>query len=147
MPRSKIDLRRLGRAALAVWSLSIAAAACSNAPAAELSARDQPWFGLTLPPGLVPHQLQVISERAAAPAVVPTGEERFTELAGASLHRDLETIVGFSKESEETSEVGDGQLWGRITGLPSGKRTIEWAADQLRSRRHRARRAPAFRSG
>lgn len=133
MTRSEIDVRRLGRTALAVWLLSLAATACTDAPATELRTSDLPWFGLTPPPGLVPHQLQVISERAAAPAAVPTGEGGFTELAGASLHRDLETIVAFSKESEETSEVGNGQLWGRITGLPSGRKTIEWAADQLRA--------------
>jgi hypothetical protein len=79
-----------------------------------------PWFGQPLPPGFDPIALQVISQRGAAPAVVPPGENDFRELTGAALQPHL-----------ETKEVGDGQIWGRITGFASGNRTVEWAADQF----------------
>jgi hypothetical protein len=36
-------------------------------------------------------------------------------------------------ESEETAEVGEGQIWGRITGFPSGSKTIEWAVAEFRA--------------
>jgi hypothetical protein len=84
-----------------------------------------------LPPGFHPEELQVISVRGAAPAVVPEGEAGFIELQGGAIRKHLEEIVAFSTESRESKEIGDGMLWGRVTGLPSGNRTIEWAADQL----------------
>jgi hypothetical protein len=49
------------------------------------------------------------------------------------MQADLETIVGFSRASEENAEVGEGQIWGRITGFPSGSKTIEWAVDEFRA--------------
>ena len=111
------------------------AAACSEMPGAEApeTAGDEPWFGVTLPPGLTPHALEVISERPAAPAVVPPDEARFMELSGTEIQRDLEAIVAFSRESRTSREVGDGLLWGRITGFPSGNGTVEWAAERLRA--------------
>ena len=59
-------------------------------------------------------------------------DPRSPELASASLVRDLETIVGFSKSSRADREIGSGQLWGRVAGLPSADRTVAWAADQLK---------------
>jgi hypothetical protein len=100
---------------------------------AREAAADEPWFGVMLPPGLEPHAVEVISERGAAPAAVPQDEARFTELVGAAIQADLETIVGFSHESRAAREVGDGLLWGRITGFPSGNETVAWAAEQLRA--------------
>jgi hypothetical protein len=101
--------------------------------AAQSPAPSGPWFGVMLPPPLTYHALEVLSERPAAPAVVPAVEERFTELAGSSMQRDLATIVGFARESRTGREVGDGGIWGRITGFPSGNRTVEWATDQFRA--------------
>ena len=112
-------------------------AACAEMPGAEAPesapAAEGPWFGVMLPPGLTPHTLEVISERPAAPAVVPQGEARFTELSGPEIQAYLEAIVAFSHESRASREVGEGLLWGRITGLPSGNETIEWAAEQMRA--------------
>tara|TARA_B100000586_G_scaffold184592_1_gene135526 strand:+ start:34 stop:1602 length:1569 start_codon:yes stop_codon:yes gene_type:complete len=113
--------------------------ACSDTRAAEAPAADQarsadePWFGVMLPPGFEPHALHVISNRPAAPAVVPEGESQYRELAGDAIQAHLETIVGFSRESEETTEVGEGQIWGRVTGFPSGAKTIEWAVSEFRA--------------
>lgn len=113
------------------------ATACTEMPGAEApeeaAVGDEPWFGVMLPPGLTPHALEVISDRPAAPAVVPQGEARFTELSGAEIQAHLETIVGFSHESRASREVGEGLLWGRVTGLPSGNETVEWAAEQMRA--------------
>ncbi len=120
-------------------------AACTDMPAAEAplsdeaaaagqaAPTDEPWFGVMLPPGFEPHALQVISARPAAPAVVPEGESGYRALAGAAIQASLETSVGFSRESEESREVGEGQMWGRITGFPSGSKTVEWAVSEFRA--------------
>jgi hypothetical protein len=70
--------------------------------------------------------------RGVRPAIVPPGEAKFRELEGATIRGDLETIVGFSKESRASHEIGNGQLWGRVTGFPSSSKTINWAAEQFR---------------
>jgi len=118
------------RASVTLMVLLAASAATVDAQAPAVRG---PWFGVMPPPPLTYHTLEVLSERPPAPAVVPAGEERFTELSGASLHRDLATIVDFAKESRRNREVGDGGIWGRITGFPSGRKTIEWAAEQFRA--------------
>ncbi len=117
--------------------LAAALSGCTNAASqGEVGNRpalsDAPWFGVMLPPGLTDGS-PVIGTRPAAPAVVPDGEGRFTELAGAAIRRDLETIVSFSHESRRSREVGEAMLWGRITGFPSGNRATEWAAEQFRA--------------
>jgi hypothetical protein len=122
-----------GRLALALAALTAPLAACTELPGSEAPAAEGPWFGVMLPPGLTPHALEVISDRPAAPALVPPGEDRWAELSGAALREHLEAIVALALESRTSREVGDGMLWGRITGLPSGNRTIDWAAEQLRS--------------
>jgi hypothetical protein len=104
----------------------VAGQAAAQAPASTA------WFGVAPPPPLSYHALEVLADRPAAPAVVPAGESQWTELAGASLERDLATIVGFSHESRRNREIGEGMLWGRVTGFPSSARTIEWATDQFR---------------
>ncbi|MFW6199797.1 MAG: M28 family peptidase [Gemmatimonadota bacterium] len=94
---------------------------------------DEPWFGLTLPPAFLPHSVPVlIGDRGPAPAVVPVGEEEFQDLEGERLKRDLETIVDFSRESREEREIGEGMIWGRITGFPSSRRTVEWSVEEFR---------------
>lgn len=73
----------------------------------------------------------MINVRGAAPAVVPAGEGEFRELAGEAIREHLATIVDFSKKSRAEKEIGEGQLWGRVTGLPSGNETVAWAAEQF----------------
>lgn len=96
-------------------------------------ADNQPWFGVTPAPGFDPAIAPVIigSDYGPRPAIVPPGEESDSALAGEALRRDLEAIVDFSKWSRETNEVGTGQLWGRITGLPSGDRTMDWVEQRF----------------
>jgi hypothetical protein len=74
-----------------------------------------------------------VGARAARPVTLPSGEPDAPELTGDLIRKDLETIVAFSKESRRTREVGAGQLWGRISGLPSSAKTIAWAVDQFRA--------------
>ena len=74
----------------------------------------------------------IVGDRGPAPAIVPPGEGEYLELTGAAIRADLETIVQFSRESRERREIGSGQLWGQITGFPSSRDTIAWAAEQFR---------------
>lgn len=114
-------------------TILLAAAALLVAHTAPVRAQSAggAWFGVPLPPGFEPEELQVISVRGAAPAVVPEGESDFRELQGPAIREHLEQIVAISHESRETEEIGEGMLWGRVTGLPSGAQTIQWAADQF----------------
>jgi len=118
----------MSRATTPVWLALVLAAgqAAAQAPASAA------WFGVMLPPPLTFHELEALADRPAAPAVVPAGETQWTELAGAGLQRDLTTIVGFSHESRRTREIGEGMLWGRVTGFPSSARTIDWATEEFR---------------
>ncbi len=102
--------------------------------ATQVAPGQDAWFGLSLPPGLQPHASPaIIGDRGPVPAMVPAGEEGHRELEGARIQHDLETIVGFSRASRELHEIGGGQLWGRITGFPSGAATVTWAAEQFRA--------------
>jgi hypothetical protein len=91
-----------------------------------------PWFGLVVPSRAGSAPAVVVGARGPRPVTGPAGEVAPPELAAAAIRRDLETIVGFSHESRTTREVGTGQLWGRITGLPSGRKAVEWTVDQFR---------------
>jgi len=99
---------------------------------AAAAAKPGPWFGVKLPPKLSAVPAVVVGDRGTRPAIVPQGEASFHEFDGATIRKDLETIVGFSKESRAAKEIGSGQLWGRISGYPSSAKTIEWAAEQFR---------------
>lgn len=135
------SIERSGRRTFAgppVRSLLLPAAAAVLAVAAvdPLLGQDAPggdaWFGLPLPPGLEPHApAAVIGDRGPVPAAVPPGEESYRELEGGRIRRDLDTIVGFSRQSRERREIGEGRLWGRITGFPSSARTVRWATEEL----------------
>jgi len=104
-------------------------------PAAAQAPATAPWFGVTPPPPFAPHASPVIlgQDYGPRPALIPPGEERFPELTGAAIRRDVASIIGFSMRSRESREVGDGLLWGRITGLPSGEATMDWATERLRA--------------
>jgi Peptidase family M28 len=96
------------------------------------SSRTTAWFGLPLPPkpGSVP--AVVTGTRGPRPVMLPSGEPAFPELRAAAIRADLEQLVAIAKESQTTREIGTGQLWGRISGFPSGVKTAQWAADAFR---------------
>ena len=91
------------------------------------------WFGLPLPPPFGKDPAVIVGDRAPRPVILPAGEPANPEFVGATIRKDLETIVGFSKESRATKEFGSGQMWGRVSGFTSGAKTISWAADQFRN--------------
>src|SRR4051794_27403949 len=94
--------------------------------------RNGPWFGLTLPPPLGAEPAVLVGNRAPRPVRVPPNAPSGAEFNATTLRADLTTVVGFSRESRATKEIGSGQQWGRVSGFPSGAKTIEWAADQFR---------------
>ena len=61
----------------------------------------------------------IVGDRAPRPVVLPSGEAPAPELTGATIKADVETIVGFAKESRSTREIGSGQMWG---GSPASHR-------------------------
>lgn len=93
---------------------------------------DGPWFGVPQPPGPEADPAVLVGARSPRPVATSIGAAP-PELAAAALRADLTTIVGFSKASRASHEVGTGQLWGRIAGLPSLDTTVAWAAGQLRA--------------
>lgn len=130
-----MSFRNIYRALVAVllsfaFIIAPALPSIAQAQVAETSA----WFGVTPAPGFQPHVPPLIigSDYEPRPALVPAGEESFTSLQGEVILRDLKTIVDFSRWSRETQEIGSGQLWGRVTGLPSGERTMDWVERRLR---------------
>jgi hypothetical protein len=94
---------------------------------------DGPWFGVTLPPPAGKDPAVIVGGRAPLPFVMPPGEAKSPELSGAAIRADVEKIVGFATESRTTHEVGSGQLWGRISGLPSSLKTVDYVASQFRA--------------
>jgi hypothetical protein len=88
------------------------------------------WFGIAPPHGHSdPHRPVVdVKHIAIPPANVPQGEEKYRELQGARIFRDVATIVDFSKQSYK---AGD-KVWGRVTGFPAAKATLEWTAQQFK---------------
>ncbi len=91
-----------------------------------------PWFGLPLPPPFGKEPAVIVGDRAPRSSVLPAGEAASPELAGAAIRKDLEAIVRISKDSRANHEFGSGQMWGRVSGYPSGAKAIDWAADQFR---------------
>mgnify|MGYP001224114115 CR=1 FL=1 len=88
------------------------------------------WFGIPVPKGMGnPHAPVVdVANVRVPPARVPPGEERYMELRGERIKADVAKIVDFSRESRR---AGD-RVWGRVTGFPAAKRTIEWVAARFR---------------
>ena len=99
---------------------------------ARAAAKPGPWFGVPLPPPLGKEPAVIVGDRSPRPVTLPPGEPAAPELVGAPIKADVETIVGFSKESQNSGEIGSGQMWGRIAGLPSGAKTVGWAASSIR---------------
>mgnify|MGYP000061566538 CR=1 FL=1 len=101
--------------------------------AASNAQQPSPWFGISQPPGFNAHETPVIlgEDYGPRPAIVPAGEEEHHELQGSVIYDDLVAIVDIAKQSRSGNELGDGQLWGRITGLPSGERAMDWVEQRM----------------
>lgn len=97
------------------------------------NASSQAWYGIALPPAVVPHTSPIaIGGRGPAPLVLPAGEVAVADLSGERLEQDLRRIVEFSRASLRRQELGGEQFWGRVSGFESGDAVVEWAAEQLR---------------
>lgn len=124
--------KRLVLSAVVVGALAGGAMAQDEGPGTRAPRRaDGPWFGVPLPPGPDAGPAVLVGSRAPRPVTFPR-DARSRELSAESLGVDLTTIVGFSKASRASREIGEGQLWGRVAGLPSAGETVAWAADQFR---------------
>jgi hypothetical protein len=99
--------------------------------AVSAQTRDTAWFRLAIPNGIGdPHRPVVdVSGLSIPPAIVPPGEERYRELQGARIYRDVVSVVDFAKQSHA---AGD-KVWGRVTGFPAAQATIEWSAQQFKA--------------
>ncbi|HUR33979.1 MAG TPA: M28 family peptidase [Vicinamibacterales bacterium] len=109
-------------------------AAAQDEPLAPRRAenRNGPWFGIERPPAPGAEPAVVVGTRAPRPVRVPATAPAGREFEAAALRADLTTIVGFAEESRALKEIGSGQQWGRVSGFPSGAKTIDWAAAQFR---------------
>jgi hypothetical protein len=101
--------------------------------ARPVAAADAPWFGVPLPPPLFKEPAVIVGNRPPLPFVMPPGEAASPELTGATIRKDLDAIVAFAQQSRSSREVGSGQLWGRIAGLASSDKTVEYTASQWRA--------------
>lgn len=88
-----------------------------------------PWFGVALPPQASGDAAVKVGARPPRPIDAQGATPEFN---GAAIKADVETIVGFSKTSQSSKEIGSGQMWGRISGFPSSRTTVEWTVDQFR---------------
>jgi Peptidase family M28 len=97
---------------------------------AHATEKNTVWFGIPLPTPLTKVHAPVVDVRNIhlAPALVPAEETAFRQLQGARIYKDVGSIVAFSKKSRADGN----RVWGRVTGFPSAKATIEWSAKQLR---------------
>ncbi len=87
------------------------------------------WFGVALPEGIGdPHAPAVdMAGVRPVPAIVPRGEEGFSELEGQRLLPLVNDTIAFSRQSRAEGH----RMWGRINGFSSLQRTVEWVADEF----------------
>jgi hypothetical protein len=119
--------------AAAICCLLYPAAVRAQRPAPAPESTQGPWFGLRLPPPFEKEPAVIVGEREPRPVTLPAGEPSAPELTGSVIRKTLETIIGFSKESRTTRELGSAQIWGRVSGYPSEMKATNWAADEFRN--------------
>src|SRR5262245_7376291 len=70
------------------------------------------WLGLKPPSRLSSPHRPIADMKATPPsdATVPTGESKDQSLIGKRIYRDVDTIVGFSKQSYNEGN----KVWGRV---------------------------------
>ena len=114
---------------IALLVVASSAAAQDDPPGRRAAAKkDGPWFGLTLPPRDGAAVAVQVGKRPPRPAIADAA----AQFSGSALKADVETLVGIARSARDSKEIGSGQMWGRISGFPSGAKAVEWAADQFR---------------
>jgi hypothetical protein len=89
------------------------------------------WFGtIPIPRGLSdPHKAIVdVTSVRPAPLVLPSDDTLDGDLTGPVIYKDLERIVGFSRENQASGD----RAWGRITGFSGAANAYAWAATRFR---------------
>ena len=107
-------------------------AVMASSSLADATGREQAGLlGVPAPKGLgYPHRpILDTSGLRPAPAIVPAGEESNRDLVGATIRKDLEAIVGFSKADRARGEMA----WGRITGFRGADETHAWVLQQFKA--------------
>jgi peptidase M28-like protein len=113
---------------LARLAVGFAAMALTAGPAAA-----QAWFGVPTPGSVSPPDKPTFHVGPAAygpaPAHVRPKDDTHGALAGDKMMADVRRIVDFSLESKAAGEP----LWGRISGMPAEKKTVDWAVAKLKA--------------
>ena len=107
----------------ALWIGGLAAAALSLAAGA---ASAQAWFGVPTPGSVSPPDQPTFHAGPASYGPAPfqgrPKDDARGALSGPKLMADVSRIVGFSLESKAAGDL----LYGRISGLPAEKKTVDW---------------------
>jgi Peptidase family M28 len=93
----------------------------------------QAWFGTPTPGPVSPPDQPTFHAGAAsygpAPAHVRPKDDTRGSLAGEKMMADVRRIVDFSLASKAAGDL----LYGRISGLPAEKATVDWAVGKLKA--------------
>ena len=128
--RIRIPGMRYTIAVLTLLALAAGPAAGQDEARRPAPRTDGPWFGVALPPRAGAAAAVRVGPRPPRP--VAGADANFPEFIGAAMKADVETIVGFARAAGPLKEIGNGQMWGRISGFPSSDKTVDWAVDQFR---------------
>lgn len=114
-----------------VITVVVLLSAVAGATALPQSSARGRWFGTIVPRQALsdPHHAVVDVAGVKPPALtLPAGDKPDPDLAGATIYKDLERIVGFSLENQKSGD----QAWGRITGFSGAANALQWAATNFR---------------
>ncbi|CAN5247967.1 hypothetical protein BH11PSE2_BH11PSE2_03950 [soil metagenome] len=121
-------------ARLGIWPLFAAALAlASTAVQAQRPtepAKPTTWFGVPTPGRISDPATPTFNVLASAygPAATRLPKPP-AELAGLKMMADVNTIVGFSRESRAAGDP----VWGRVSGMPGERKAVEWAVGRLKA--------------
>jgi hypothetical protein len=109
------------------------AALALTAGSASAQERVQAWFGVPTPGPVSPPDKPTFrtgpNAYGPAPAHVRPKDDARGALSGDKMMTDVRRIVDFSLESKAAGEP----LWGRISGMPAEKKTVDWAVAKLKA--------------
>jgi len=110
-----------------------AALALTAGPAAAQASTNGPWFGTPTPGPVSPSDKPTFHAGPAAygpaPAHVRPKDDARGSLSGPKMMADVRRIVDFSLASRAAGDL----LYGRISGLPAEKATVDWAVGKLKA--------------